>query len=447
MSPTFYISEFDTTTTLSVSGEFLDAPVEPGWDVQIDCSCGWDFFSSTYNMIYDGSLNNPLTDQESEGRNVEYVTDEDNLSELFMQIIQYSEDATEAGNFFNLRIRTRDASGNVQTGTRGKSSNSDEDSLKRRTGTGEGEGELDFEKARGASIGFDFLRYMSYRLFRTDYGILFENNIEVQENIETNFLYSLKWAILNGSIEGELASLKTDTDSTYNLGQAGENGVNSNIRPALLKNWMIEQTMGLSGEFIDWLPTIVYKQAPYAEKKVYRDPKRSYLDTTDVWDNRGSDRGQDNQTGTRFARVLYKSPASKTLFSSIAKTNPERFGNLGPDPDDSGDRAVWAMDALWDYTSEKDFNLITGTEPAAVYEQKAKTRIGAPLMAGDKIVMHMKVKMQDDQVSGIYGDTHEIDTCRVYRIVFHLQESPENIPYLGRDADDWPYLPDGGPSY
>lgn len=433
MSSTFYISEFDTETTLSVSGEFLDAPVEPGWDVQIDCSCGCDFFSSTYNMIYDGSVN-PLTDQVFEGRNVQYVTDEENLSELFMQIIQYSEDVPEAGNYFNLRIRTREASGNVQTGTRGKNSNSDEDSLKRRTGTGDGEGELDFEKARGASVGFDFLRYMSYRLFRTDYGILFENNIEVQENIETSFLYSLKWAILNGSIEGELASLKTDTDLCYNL---VENLYEDDMWTGDLKKWMIEQTMGLSGEFIDWMPIITEKQAAWANRKVYRKPARSGPDKSDIWENRGSRRGTEG-AGTKYARVLYNSPASKTLFSSIAKYNPERFGNLGSNGSSEGD-ALWAMDALWDSSSNTTNDLFNGLIPAAVYEQRAKTRIGAPLLGGDKIVMHMKVKMGDNQVSSVYGNTHEIDTSRVYRIVFHLQDFTETDTYKGRKADDWPY--------
>jgi len=438
MSPTFYISDFDTETTLSVTGEFLDAPVEPGWDVQIDCNCGCDFFSSTYNMIYDGSVN-PLTDQEFQGRNVQYVTDEENLSELFMQIFQSNKDVPEAGNFFNLRIRTHDDSGKAQTGTRGK--NSDEDSSKRRTGTGDGEGELDFEKARGASVGFDFLRYMSYRLFRIDYGILFENNIEVQNNIETNFLYSLKWAILNGSIVGDLASLKSDIDSTYNLLTHPENDSDpyENMELANLKEWMIEQTSGLSGEFIDWLPRVTEKQASWANRKVYRKPARSGKDYTEneLWINRGALRGSQGP-GKQYARVLYDSPASKTLFSSIAKNNPERFGNLGSSPDAEHD-ALWTMDALWD----GDSNVVDGYPspgPATpVYEQRSKTRIGAPLLGGDQIVMHIKVKMRDDQVSSIFGNTHEIDNSRVYRIVFHLQDFTETSTYKGREGNDWPY--------
>jgi len=342
---------------------YSSSDISENCDVEINSYLPYYLFSYTYNIISPNELTSTADVSTAFiNSDLSFVTDEDNLSELLDMIFQYNDTWNGFGNHANLILDTS------KEGTRTDSRRNDDNSKF---------GPL-YEKARGSTVGYDFVKYMNWRKYGKISPIGFTNTNELREKVNNIVLYSIKYGILNGSIEG---GIPINYDTTYNStsyegrpgGQLGAFVQNTNNK-ADLKGWIIENTIDSSNVFINWLPD-EWKEGfgPYS-LMLLDEPGFVGLDETTEYDNKGKNNIIEN------ARVLYPSPCCETLFHLLMEKNPERFNSLE----------------------------LLDNKTGGPY------RYAVPIEEDDKIIMKTTISMAAGQI-----DDTLLDNKRAYNIIFN----------------------------
>lgn len=218
---TFYISSFNNSVQLTVSGE-LEVPASISdtkfygvdYDVFVDLSCSVEAFRSTFNFISDTDVEN--VDAVLNSTDISFVCDRDNFANLLVELVG------DGVNSFDVSV-------NGVAGSRNLTSPVDF-------------GQRTNETAWDAHIPEDFLKNMAYRLFNHESAIsLFDNENAVLADISNSVDTSFKNGLLSGvarssvnltfsdlsgdapdwmessAVTDELGSSFTfDTDSSYN---------------------------------------------------------------------------------------------------------------------------------------------------------------------------------------------------------------------------------------
>jgi len=334
---------------------YSSSDISENCDVEINSYLPYFLFSYTYNIISPNELTSTAdVSYAFINSDLSFVTDEDNLSELLDMIFQYNDTWKGFGDHANLILDTS------KEGTRTDSRRNDDNSKF---------GPL-YEKARSSTVGYDFVKYMNWRKYGIS-PIIFRNTNELREEVKNIVLYSIKYGILNGSIEG---GIPRNYDTTYNstpweLRAPGGSVQNTNNK-ADLKGWVIENTIDSSNVFINWLPDEWITGVPL----LLDEPGFVGPDETTEYDNKGQNNIIED------ARVLYPSPCCETLFHLLMEKNPERFNSLELLDNKTGGPYRYAL----------------------------------PIEVDDKIIMKITISMAAGQI-----DDTLLDDKREYNIIFN----------------------------
>lgn len=288
---TFYISSFDNSVQLTVSGE-LEVPASISatkfdgvdYDVFVDLSCSVEAFRSTFNFISDTDVEN--VDAVLNSTDISFVCDRDNFANLLVELVGSG-------------VNSFDVSVNGVAGSRDLSS----------------KGQRTFETAWDEHIPEDFLKNMAYRLFNHESAIsLFDNENAVLADISNSVDTSFK----NGLLSGVARSAVNLTFSD------------------------------LSGDAPDWMESSAVTGAlgssfTFATDSSYNE---NWLDS----DN-GSILNQISGANTSYGggnRTLYDSSAAEVLFYKIYDNSGVRFSDLSnirldADSDATTDRVRYRM--------------------------------------------------------------------------------------------------------
>lgn len=191
---TFYISSFDNSVQLTVSGE-LEVPASISetkfnaipYDVFVDLSCSVEAFRSTFNFISDTDVEN--VDAVLNSTDISFVCDRDNFANLLVELVG------DGVNSFDVSV-------NGVAGSRNLTSPVDF-------------GQRTFETAWDAHIPEDFLKNMAYRIFNHESAIsLFDNEnavlADISNSVDTSFKNGLLSGVARSAVDLKFGDLSGD---------------------------------------------------------------------------------------------------------------------------------------------------------------------------------------------------------------------------------------------